>query len=139
MALHAFIPSVPASRRSCSGKLPGFAPTLAGPGFERTVIRPVLGNLTWARAKYDSIHGPITSDWKHEANRFSLRVTIPPNTTATIYLPAKNPDAISESGKPLGQALGVKFLRIEGSHALVAVDSGAYSFVAQLQGETHHE
>jgi alpha-L-rhamnosidase len=100
----------------------------SGPGFEKVIIRPVLGNLAWARARYDSIRGPIVSDWKREANRLALRVSIPVNTTATVYLPAESAAEISESGKPLAQALGVKFLRIEGNHALVTIDSGEYSF-----------
>jgi alpha-L-rhamnosidase len=103
----------------------------SGPGFEKIIIRPVLGNLAWARAKYESIRGPITTDWKREANRFALRVTIPANTTATVYLPGKSADVITESGKPLAQAPGVKFLRIEGNHALVAIESGEYSFAVE--------
>jgi alpha-L-rhamnosidase len=103
----------------------------AGPGFQKIVIRPVLGNLAWARARYDSIRGPITTDWKRQANRFELRVSIPANTTATVYLPAKGPEVITESGKPLTQAAGVKFLRMEGSRAMVAIDSGEYSFTVQ--------
>ncbi len=111
----------------------------SGPGFEKIIIRPVLGNLAWARAKYDSIRGPIISDWKRAANRFTLHVHIPANTTATVYLPAKSLEAITESGKPLARALGVKFLRIEGNHALVGIDSGEYSFLVQLEGGNHHE
>jgi len=103
----------------------------SGPGFEKIVIRPVLGNLAWARARYDSIRGPITSDWKREGNRFTLRVTIPANTVATVYLPAESPGAITESGKPLAQAPGVKFLRTEDKRTLVTVDSGEYSFAVQ--------
>jgi alpha-L-rhamnosidase len=58
-------------------------------------------------------------------------VSIPANTTATVYLPAKSPDAITESGKPVAQAPGVKLLRPEGNHILVAIDSGEYSFAVQ--------
>jgi alpha-L-rhamnosidase len=103
----------------------------SGPGFEKIIIRPVLGNLSWARARYDSIRGPIASDWKRSANRFELRVTIPANTTATIYLPAKSPGLITEGGKPLAQAPGVKFLRMEGSRALISIESGQYAFAVQ--------
>jgi alpha-L-rhamnosidase len=104
----------------------------SGPGFEKIIIHPVLGNLAWARAKYDSIRGPIVSEWKREANRFALRVKIPANTTATVYLPAKSPDVITESGRPLAEARGVKFLQIGGNHAVVVIVSGEYSFVVQL-------
>jgi alpha-L-rhamnosidase len=58
-------------------------------------------------------------------------VSIPPNTTATVYLPAKSSQVITESGKPLAQAQGAKFLRIDGNQALVAIDSGEYAFVVQ--------
>jgi alpha-L-rhamnosidase len=102
-----------------------------GPGFEKIIIRPVLGNLAWARARYDSIRGAIASDWKRDADGFKLRVRIPPNTTATVYLPAGSQDAITESGNPLAQAPGVKFLRLESGRALVAIDSGQYSFAVK--------
>jgi alpha-L-rhamnosidase len=103
----------------------------AGPGFAKVIIRPVLGNLTWAKARYDSIRGPIASDWRREANRFALHVSIPANTTATVYLPAKNAEAITEGGKPLTQAPHVKLLRIEGKSVVFAIDSGDYSFTVQ--------
>jgi alpha-L-rhamnosidase len=105
----------------------------SGPGFAKIVIRPVRGNLTWARARYESIRGPITSAWERSSNRFELRVSIPANTTATVYLPAKSAEVITESGKPLARAAGVKFLRSEDNHALVAIDSGEYSFTVQTQ------
>lgn len=100
-------------------------------GFQNIVIRPVTGNLSWARARYDSIRGPITSHWKRQGNRFELDVSIPANTTATVYLPAKSAGSISESGQSLGHARGVRFLRIEDNHALVTIGSGEYSFAVQ--------
>lgn len=109
----------------------GIRPDPAGPGFQKVIINPVPGNLAWAKARYDSIHGPIVSDWKREADRFELRVGIPANTTATVYLPTDSVGAITEGGKPLAQAPGARFLRIEGNHLLVAVGSGEYSFAVQ--------
>jgi alpha-L-rhamnosidase len=82
------------------------------------------------RAHYDSIHGRIASAWKLEGGHFDLDVTIPANTTATVYLPARDVGSITESGKDLAQAQGVKFLRTEGDRAVLAVESGAYRFVA---------
>ncbi len=102
-----------------------------GPGFARIIIRPILGNLTWAKATYDSIRGPITSEWKRSPRGFELRVGIPANTTATVELPARNPKTITESGKPLAQAVGVEFLRMEGTRAILAIDSGDYTFAVQ--------
>ncbi len=101
----------------------------SAPGFQRIVIRPVPGNLTWAKAKYESIHGSIVSDWKRESGRFMFDVAIPANTTATVYLPTNTTEAITESGRPLDQVPEVRLLRVEGNQAVVGVGSGKYSFV----------
>ena len=56
----------------------------AGPGFKKIVIKPaVVGDLTWVKAGYDSVRGPIRSDWTREKGKFTLHLFIPPNTTAT--------------------------------------------------------
>jgi alpha-L-rhamnosidase len=57
-----------------------------------------------------------------------LSVVIPPNTTATVYLPAADPAGITESGKPAAEAEGVKFLRMEQRAAVYEVGSGSYAF-----------
>lgn len=62
-----------------------------GPGFKKIIIKPLPdGKLTWAKASYNSIRGLIISDWKIEKNLFKLNVSIPANTTATVFLPAEN-------------------------------------------------
>ena len=83
------------------------------------------------RAHYDSIHGRIASAWKVEDGRFELEVTIPANTTATVYLPARDAASVTESGKELAQAQGVKFLRTEGDRVVLAVESGSYRFMTR--------
>jgi alpha-L-rhamnosidase len=104
-----------------------------GPGFETIVIRPVMGNLQWAKATYESIRGPIASDWKRVANGFELHLTIPPNTTARVELPAPNFATITESGRPLRSAVGVKMIQMEGGRAIVEVESGEYDFSVKPQ------
>ncbi|MCX6875466.1 MAG: family 78 glycoside hydrolase catalytic domain [Verrucomicrobia bacterium] len=100
-----------------------------GPGFKQLVIRPTPGNgITWVKASYDSINGKISSSWKLDANQFTLAVTIPPNTTATVYVPAKDAASVTEAGKPTAQADGLKFLRTQDNAAVYAVGSGTYQF-----------
>jgi alpha-L-rhamnosidase len=102
-----------------------------GPGFKKIIIKPQpVGDLTWAKASYDSVRGPIVSDWKRDGGKFTLNVTIPANTTATVYVPAKNKASVTEGGKPLDKAEGVKFLRMEKDRAVFAVQAGRYSFVS---------
>ena len=38
------------------------------------------------KGHYDSIHGRIRSDWKWGNKTFKWAVTVPPNTTAMVYM-----------------------------------------------------
>ena len=102
-------------------------------GFEKIAIKPaIVGDLTWARADYDSVQGRISSGWKRDGSRVTLNVTIPPNTTATVWVPATAPEAVTEGGKPADKSPGVKFLRMEDGCAVYAVGSGAYEYESKL-------
>jgi alpha-L-rhamnosidase len=114
-----------------------------GPGFQRLLIRPQPGRatlkvasqepgLSWVKASYRSLHGLVATDWKTEGGRFSLNVTIPANTTATVSLPATGPDRVREGDGPAAQSPGVKFLRTERGRVLYEVRAGSYRFVADL-------
>jgi alpha-L-rhamnosidase len=62
------------------------------PGFSHFVIKPaVVGDLTFVRARYRSIHGDIRSDWRIVNGSMTLTVTVPPNTTATVVVPGQGP------------------------------------------------
>lgn len=76
------------------------------PGYERVRIQPRPGGtLTSAAATLETIHGAVGSAWTLVGKVFTLKVTIPPNVTATVTLPY---------GKDGPQAIG----------------SGAYTFTA---------
>jgi alpha-L-rhamnosidase len=95
----------------------------AAPGFKEIVIHPHLDpRVTHARGEFDSIYGKIVSDWSGApAGPFSLKVTIPANTNARVYLPAAANAAVTESGKP------VEGRREDGEY-VVDIGSGEYDF-----------
>ena len=100
-------------------------------GFKQIVIKPVpVGDLTWVKARYDSLYGRIVSNWRILGDRLTMEVTIPANTTATIHVPTLDPTAVTESGQPVAKADGIKFVRMDGGVAVFAVGSGAYLFAA---------
>ncbi len=117
------------------GYLAGIRPDPAAPGYKKIIIRPTpVGDLTWARARYESVHGTIRSGWKKEPDgKLSLDVTIPPNTTATVYMPASTAASVTEGGAPLDEAVGVRRLGEEAGCVVLAVESGAYRFVSSLK------
>jgi hypothetical protein len=98
-------------------------------GFKKIIINPQpVGDVTWAKASYNSIRGKIVSDWKRDGGKFILKVSIPANTTATVFVPAKSADTVAESGKPASQNSSVKFLREENGRAIFEIASGSYKF-----------
>jgi alpha-L-rhamnosidase len=107
----------------------GIRPDPVAPGFKKILIRPALvGDLTWVKCAYDSNYGRIVSNWTREGDTVSMEVTIPPNTTATVFVPAKNAASVTESGKPAGSIAGIQFLRMEDHAAVYSVGSGTYRF-----------
>jgi hypothetical protein len=99
------------------------------PGYKHFMIRPsIVGDLRWARGEIDSLYGKITSEWKLSDGQLLLTVDVPPNTSATIYVPANDPASVMESGKPAGEAPGVKLVGTADLAAIYEVQSGHYAF-----------
>ena len=106
----------------------------AAPGFKRILIKPsVVGDLTWVTAHHDSPYGRIVSAWKRQDDGLQMDVTIPPNTTATVHVPAVDVAQVTESGRPIAEAVGVRYLRNEGGRVVLAVESGRYRFRVRSQ------
>lgn len=110
----------------------GIRPDPAGPGFKKFILAPQpdpATGLTSAEGSYESPYGRIVSQWKIESERMFMSIVVPPNTTATVYVPAKNEADVTESGKPAAASDGVKFLRMEKDAAVFEVVSGTYGFL----------
>jgi len=102
------------------------------PGFKRIVIHPYpVGDLTWVRSEYTSMYGVIRSAWRREGKTFRLNLTVPVNTTATVYVPASNVSHVTEGGNPAASAAGVEWMRNEDGAVIFEVGSGDYEFVAR--------
>jgi alpha-L-rhamnosidase len=113
--------------------LGGIQPQPEAVGFDRILICPqVVPDLKWVRSSYDSVRGRIVSNWSRDDGRLRLDLVVPANTTATVFVPAQTAAQVTESGKPVGQAKGVIFLRMENSAAVYAVGSGTYKFQSAL-------
>ena len=58
------------------------------PGFRHIILRPNFVNgLERFNAQHRSPYGMIRSEWERSGNKIKYHITIPPNTTATLYLP----------------------------------------------------
>jgi alpha-L-rhamnosidase len=101
----------------------GIDTTPDSPGFKEIIIHPHLdARMTSARSEYESAYGMIVSDWSGSpAGPFSLRVTIPANTSAKVFLPTIPGAQITEDGKP------VESEPAAGSQ-VVKIGAGSYTF-----------
>ena len=109
--------------------LAGIRPDPAGPGFKKFIIKPALvSGLTWVEAHHDSPHGRIDSAWKREGDRVELNVTVPSNTTATVWVPGIAAAEVTVNGRPAAGAPGVRFLRQQGGRCVFEAQAGRYAF-----------
>jgi len=114
--------------------LAGIRPDPAQPGFKHIVMQPTpVGDLTFVKASHESPYGEIASDWKREGDRFNWSVSIPVNTTATVYVPTSSAAPVKEGDLPAAQAPGLKYLRLESGRAVYEIGSGTYHVVSTLQ------
>ena len=110
----------------------GIQPDIAHPGYEHFTIHPRPGGtLTWAKGSYNSIRGQIASSWKIENGQFILDVTVPPNATATVVLPAKDAKDVTVNGKQLKKADSVS---PEKNELAVKLGSGRYKLKVKSGG-----
>ncbi len=102
----------------------------AEPGYKHVLFQPQPGGgLTCARATLNSPYGMVVSAWKLTEAGFHLSITVPPNAHATVRLPARSLDALTEGGQPLATGNGIVSVHVAGSTALIEVSSGRYEFV----------
>lgn len=112
----------------------GIQPDRSGPGFKKFILAPqpdVSTGLTSAKGYYDSPYGRIISNWKYENEQFDFQTTIPVNSTASLYLPGKDIELITESGLPLKKSAGIKIIKAENSVVVLEVGSGTYHFISK--------
>jgi alpha-L-rhamnosidase len=92
------------------------------PGFKHAVIRPRPGGkLCSVQASYESVYGSIAVDWSladSDNGSFRLEVSVPANTTATVYVPGT--DVSSQEGTQ----------RLE--DGIYLIGSGTYVFESRL-------
>jgi alpha-L-rhamnosidase len=113
-----------------------------GAGYRRIVIRPrppTPGSnpdetpINWVKAHYDSINGRIASAWKLDGGTFTLDVTIPANTTASVFLPGATAARTTEGSAPLAAAkiAGIRSFAAADGDLKVEVAAGTYRFTVR--------
>ncbi len=109
--------------------LAGIQPHPQAEGFDRCSIRPQpVAGITWVEAEYKSARGPIRVSWKRDDTEFELKITIPPNTRANVFIPTSNAESIREKGKHQTALLGKWVWKSGEAYAVCEIGSGTYTF-----------
>lgn len=104
-----------------------------GPGYKIIIIKPKLGaGLTYASASLQTYYGTVSSGWKVDNGKVQLDVDIPPNTTATVFIPADQAEGVMENGKPLASAKDIKMTGAEKGYVVVKIGSGKFRFASRV-------
>ena len=107
----------------------------AEPGYKHVLVQPQPGGgFTHARAALNTMYGEVVSAWAFAEGQFSLDVTVPPNTHATVRLPYATLAGVTESGQALDAADGITNAVQDGEAVVVEVGSGSYRFAYAAGG-----
>jgi len=115
----------------------GLNPNEHLPGYQSFTICPQpTAEVSWCRATYNSIRGPIIIDWHRDGDIFDLKISVPANTTAIVVVRAIDPGTVKESGKPATLAEGVKLISTRPRVVTFQVGSGNYHFTSRMPPST---
>ena len=93
------------------------------PAYKHIILQPRIGGtFSFIRGHYDSAYGRIESGWQIQKKGYIYEATIPANTTATLYLPAKSEKSVRmEKGQE-----GITPVGLKDGKAVYRLGSGSY-------------
>lgn len=113
-------------------RIAGIAPLKAG--YKKISIAPQPRNpLTSAAASVNVPYGKITSSWEIKDNEFYLNVTIPPNTTANVIIPANTNKELLLNGSEFIENANVKLENKNAQAFELLVQPGTFKFTSKIK------
>ena len=113
-------------------KLAGMNADPNAPGYKHIIFRPQLvDEIKFAKYFNQTPNGEAGIYWKNEDQQFSMQVTVPVGSSATVYVPLRKGKQIMESGLQISASGDVRLISEEEGYQLFAVKSGQYHFVSK--------
>jgi alpha-L-rhamnosidase len=110
-------------------KLAGMNADASRPGYRHIVFRPQpVSQIEHVSYSNRTPLGEAGISWRQGAGQFHMTINVPVGSTATVYVPAANSQAVTESGTAAGDADGVRYMHRDDGYAVFTVDSGEYCF-----------
>ena len=107
----------------------GLAPDPEEPGYRHVLVAPRPGGgLSWAGASLRTAYGDTSTRWHREGDEFTLELSLPSNTWATVSLPTTDTASVRLDGSEPSHQAGLRAVR----GAELELGSGAYSLSCTL-------
>jgi alpha-L-rhamnosidase len=92
--------------------------------YDRLVYQPKpVGDLTSAEGSYKTPKGIARSEWTKATSSFELKITVPTNTTAEVWVPTGNGQSVRTPAR-------AEFERVEAGYTVFTVPAGRFTFKA---------
>lgn len=112
--------------------LGGIFPDEYQPGFRNVLLRPnFVGGLDHFEARHQGPYGTIISSWRREGILIVYDVTLPPGSTANLYLRG---NGLTEKKRNPEKNRFIKILSHEGNNYIIKLESGSYQFRIENAG-----
>jgi len=110
-------------------KLAGMNTDPDNPGYRHIIFRPQLvSDLSFVTYENKTPYGLAGISWKNENRKFTMNVTVPVGSVATIHIPASDDQQVLESGKKIMDVPEIQFVEKENGYIIYEVGSGEYEF-----------
>lgn len=107
---------------------------IGAPGYRKVIIQPQPhDNLTYATASLESAYGLIESRWRREGTQITVAVTIPPNTTAEVWLPYAGLETVFANASSKKDQPVLRNPKQYGNRIAFELGSGKYEFRYQMK------
>ncbi|KAI9739455.1 MAG: hypothetical protein M1818_005143 [Claussenomyces sp. TS43310] len=102
------------------------------PGFRNWSVKPMPGDVSWAKGQVPTPLGSISVDWSLEGSAFTLDVVAPPSSQGVVAVPVSNSSqVILVDGQVLraGRATGVSTARYANGYVTFPISGGQHSIM----------
>ncbi len=112
-------------------KLAGINTDENKPGYRHIIFKPQpAGDIAFVSYSGLTPYGPAEITWNKDSGKFTMKITVPVGSTATVYVPASKTGGITESGRKIRKPGPVTYLGTEDGYVIYKVESGNYRFVS---------
>ncbi len=112
-------------------KILGLEPTSYG--WKTFTVKPVTGDLRWAKGKVATVSGDIVAEWKKIAGEhFVLKLSVPKGTVAKVYLPTVNQQSITVNGKSAAKMAVYKLHPEDDKWSVLTIGPGIHQLECKI-------